>query len=143
MNKQKDSKLGETYRTASGEHMFRGQKRQEEEKFNDKITGYEKQGGRKLLTVWGLPGCGKSYLMKRIVGQLYQGKQNNTIFAVYIDISDCADESEVYYRIALQLRDYYGVHGHSINSIKAVKRLIRLYEWVKGIQKEDLSVRKK
>ena len=134
--------LKETYKTASGEYTFQVQKREEEQDFNNTITDYMKNGEKKLLAVWGLPGCGKSYLMKRIVGQLNKEKNRDAIFAVYIDISDCADESEVYYRIALQLRDYYDIHSHSIENVKEVKRLIRLYEWVKGIQRENLSVQR-
>lgn len=131
----------ETYKTASGEYTFQEQKRKEEKDFYDVIDNYMENGEKRLLAVWGLPGCGKSYLLKKIVGQsVSREKDGNEIFAVYIDISDCADESEVYYKIALKLGDYYNIHKHGKNSenVKRVERLIRLYEWVKGIQKESL-----
>ena len=131
----------EIYNTASKEYVFREQKRGEEQYFDNIIDGYLETGNRKLLTVWGLPGCGKSYLMKGIVRKLNKGEKANPVFAVYVDISDCVDESEVYYRIALELKNYN--NGFSKKNDKNVERLTKLYEWVKGIQRKDLSVKEK
>ena len=133
----------EIYKTASREYIFQEQKRKEEQTFIDKITHYMENGEKELLAVWGVPGCGKSYLMKKIVRKLNKEKNSDTIFAAYIDISDCADESEVYYRIALQLSDYYANQKiKNRKNDKEIKRLIKLYEWIKGIQKENLTTRK-
>lgn len=134
--------LEETYKTTSGEFIFQDQKRTEEKYFNDRIADYIENGKRRMLTVWGLPGCGKSYLMKKIVVRLNDKENGENIFAVYIDISDCTDEAEVYYRIALQLNEYYNAYNHNQKSknVTEVKRLIRLYEWVKGLQRENLSL---
>ncbi|MCI8749196.1 MAG: hypothetical protein HFH67_15275 [Lachnospiraceae bacterium] len=143
---KKEYSLEETYKTAGGEFTFQEQKRTEEEYFNRKITDYIENGKREMLTVWGLPGCGKSYLMKKIVGRLNNNTEyRDKIFAVYVDISDCTDEAEVYYRTALQLNEYYNIHSYSYSQkakrVTEVKRLIQLYEWVKGIQRENLSVK--
>lgn len=71
--------LKETYKTASGEYTFQEQKREEEQTFNNTIIEYMQTGGKKLRAVWGLPGCGKSYLMKRIVGQLNTEKNGDDV----------------------------------------------------------------
>ncbi len=131
--------MEETYKTINGEYKFRGQKREEELYFYEEIKNYIEDGRKKLLTVWGLPGCGKSYLMRKIVGQLNMEKREKSIFAVYLDISDCADESEVYYKIAMQLDKFYEIQN-SISSVggrKEVKKLISLYEWVEGFQRKN------
>lgn len=140
---QEEFKVEETYKTISGEYRLRGQKRKEEPYFYDEIKQYMKDRNRRLLTVWGLPGCGKSYLMKRIVGQLNMKTGENNIFAVYLDISDCADESEVYYKIAMQLDNFYENQDRILNigEKKEVKKLMRLYEWVEGIHRENDSAR--
>ncbi len=142
MNKKYE--LNEIYKTASGEYTFQEQIRTEESVLKEKMAEYMENGEKRLLAVRGLPGCGKSYLMKKVVGELNKDKRWDSVFVVYLDISDCADEEEVYYKIALQLNDYYNTHSDSNSkSVKEVEILIRLYEWVKGIRRDNFSIERK
>ena len=56
-----------------------------------------------------------------------------------MDISDCVDQTEVYYRIALQLQSYYaGKRGNGTERGKA-DLVVTLYEWIQGIYRPALG----
>lgn len=137
--------LKETYETAGGTYELEILKREEETQIVNFAETYIKTWDRTLFTVRGFAGCGKSYLVKNAVESIRHN--HGDIFCAYLDVSDCVDESEVYYKIALQLRTFYKeldltVKNQMKQEIENANVLIRLYEWVKGIYREDLSVGK-
>ena len=91
---------------------------------------------RALLTVYGEAGSGKSFLVKNALDKIKGNqKQRNEeeSFCIYLDISDCVDQTEVYYRIALQLQSYYaGKRGTGAERGKT-DLVVTLYEWIQGI----------
>lgn len=90
---------------------------------------------RKLMAICGIPGTGKSFVAKSVSKNLQE--EYNTAFVAYIDVSDCADEIEVYYKIAKELQAYYknnnGLPGNNEKKVnKALEQFFIIYEWVYG-----------
>lgn len=138
--------LKETYETTKGTCELEILPRKEQNKIADLAEQYFNKWDRALCTVYGFAGSGKSYLVKNSLESIKENhaKEHN-VFCAYLDISDCLDEAEVYYRIALQLKDYYKElnlteKNQVRNEMENTNKLIRLYEWVKGIHREDLAV---
>ncbi|MCM1045439.1 MAG: hypothetical protein NC417_08000 [Candidatus Gastranaerophilales bacterium] len=109
--------------------------RNDEGEILNKISSYCQRAGnqRYLLSVHGFPGTGKSYLMRQICHEIRTNSKYKSVCISYADISDCADEVDVYYKIARELQDFYIHHPHQKN--KAVEQLITIYEWVYGVNK--------
>lgn len=100
----------------------------------DKIEEYREDNEctRALLTISGLPGAGKSFVVREVCNKL-QGKYNhNTAFAAYVDVSDCADEMEVYYKLARELQTYYKSGSGDKKAEKAITQFLQIYEWIYG-----------
>ena len=93
---------------------------------------------RALLTIYGTPGTGKSFLIKNVIESVRANehvRHGVEVFCAYLDVSDCVDQSEVYYRIALQIQKYYQ-ETRNKNQKKA-SMIVSLYEWVKGINRPE------
>lgn len=95
-----------------------------------------------LFYIHGMGGSGKSYLVKN-----WKDNQTKDCFSVYVDLSDCGGESDVYYKIAKALQAYYRSYSNVTWSDEDKKtrekfnRFIQIYEWIKGIYRSDLSYR--
>lgn len=92
---------------------------------------------RKLMAICGMPGTGKSFVARSVCKNLHQDEKYNTAFVAYIDVSDCADEIEVYYKIARELQAHYknnnGLFGNNEEKVnKALEQFFIVYEWVYG-----------
>ena len=133
--------MSEVYHTLQKEHEFKEQNTWERTNLDEVYENYkENENENHLFWVHGFGGTGKSYMVKRWMEE--KSKENRTAFFAYLDLSDCGDESDVYYRIACELKKYYKTH-HSFDDKKnSVDTVIKMYEWVKGIYHEDFSYAK-
>ena len=133
----------ETYETATGIRELKILDREEEKNILNFAGNYINNNWNKaLLTIHGLAGSGKSTLVKTALRNIQNNYKN--IFCVYLDVSNCLDESEIYYKIALHLKHYYDSFSLiDKNDIKQERKninlLIRLYEWLKGINRENIQ----
>lgn len=135
--------LQETYETAKETRKINILERDEEGQivdFAEKFYSTEEQ--RALFTVYGDAGSGKSFLVKNALDKIKHNQKQireDDPLCVYLDISDCVDQTEVYYRIALQLQNYYaGKRGNGTERGKA-DLVVTLYEWIQGIYRPALG----
>ena len=129
--------LQETFETAKETRKINILERGEETRIVNFVEKfYKSMETRALLTVYGEAGSGKSFLVKNALDKIKGNqKQRNEeeSFCIYLDISDCVDQTEVYYRIALQLQSYYaGKRGTGAERGKT-DLVVTLYEWIQGI----------
>ena len=129
--------LQETFETAKETRTINILERDEEGHIvNFAKRFYDTEETRALFTVYGEAGSGKSFLVKNALDKIKgDQKQPNgeDPLCIYLDISDCVDQTEVYYRIALQLQSYYaGENGVGTERGKA-DLVVTLYEWIQGI----------
>lgn len=90
-----------------------------------------------LFYIHGMGGSGKSYMVKN-----WKENLNQKCFSVYVDLSDCGEESDVYYKIARELQTYYSKStpsGADREKSERLGKVIRIYEWIKGIYRSNLS----
>lgn len=101
--------------------------------------------GTKLQVVLGLAGVGKSVMLQHLVDELSKEEEYQNRFLCRVDISDCADEIEIYLRIAVQLREYYTTAGGESRQKKALDRFMKLHEWIYGasIYNTGINLQKK
>ena len=130
--------MSEVYHTLQKEHEFKEQNTWKRTNLNKAYKNYEKNENH-LFWVHGFGGTGKSYMVKRWMEE--KSQENMTAFFAYLDLSDCGDESDVYYRIACELKKYYKTHSFD-DKKNSVDTVIKMYEWVKGIYHEDFSYAK-
>lgn len=95
--------LQETYETAKETRKINILERDEEGHIVDFAEEfYSTEEQRALFTVYGDAGSGKSFLVKNALDKIKhnqkQIREDNPL-CVYLDISDCVDQTEVYYRI--------------------------------------------
>lgn len=82
--------------------------------------------------VFGLPGAGKSVMVRGVCNEIWKDKANENVFIAYVDISDCADEIEVYYRLARELKIYFESNPQNKKSEKAIEQFLTIYQWIYG-----------
>lgn len=101
----------------------------------EKYYQYE-NSGRALQTMIGLPGAGKSVLLRMAVNYMRKYQEYFNGFICHIDISDCADEIGVYFKIARELQAYY--HNYSDapkqekRQKKALEQFLEMHQWLYG-----------
>lgn len=140
--------LKETFETIKGSYELDILERNEQGRIVGFAENYINCFDRALYSVYGMGGSGKTYLVKNALESIKEkhSKQHD-VFCAYLDISNCVDEAEVYYKIALQLKNFYkelGIAGTNVRSeIENTDALIGLYEWIKGVKRDDFSVGKK
>ena len=135
--------LQETYETAKETRKINILERDEEGHIVDFAEEfYSTEEQRALFTVYGDAGSGKSFLVKNALDKIKHNQKQireDDPLCVYLDISDCVDQTEVYYRIALQLQSYYaGKRGSGTERGKA-DLVVTLYEWIQGIYRPALG----
>ena len=129
--------LQETFETAKETRKINILERGEETRIVNFVEKfYKSMETRALLTVYGEAGSGKSFLVKNALDKIkgnQKRRNEEESFCIYLDISDCVDQTEVYYRIALQLQSYYaGKRGTGAERGKT-DLVVTLYEWIQGI----------
>lgn len=90
-----------------------------------------------LFYIHGMGGSGKSYLVKN-----WKENLDQECFSAYVDLSDCGEESDVYYKIARELQAYYSKKtpsGSDREKSEKLGKVIRIYEWITGIYRSGLS----
>ena len=108
----------------------------------DWIEKYYQKGnsGRALQTMVGLPGAGKSVLLRMAVKHIRNNKGYNRNFICHIDISDCADEIGVYFKIARELQAYYQNYSDAPKQERrqknALEQFLQMHEWLYGKVRE-------
>lgn len=107
--------MSEVYHTLQKEHEFKEQNTWKRTNLNKAYKNYEKNENH-LFWVHGFGGTGKSYMVKRWMEE--KSQENMTAFFAYLDLSDCGDESDVYYRIACELKKYYKTHSFDDKKIR-------------------------
>lgn len=125
--------LQETFETTKEIRNINILDRQEQEniaQFAAEFYGNEET--RALLTVYGEAGSGKSFLVKKAI-EAIRFNEGDEALCIYLDISDCVDQTEVYYRIALQLQSHYAGKRSSQTELKKATFVVELYEWLQGI----------
>lgn len=87
-----------------------------------------------LLSVIGLPGTGKSVLLQMVRDKVNEEQEKGNVFLCYVDISDCADEIEVYFKIARELQIFFEKNGALQNSSQdiAINQFLQIHEWIDG-----------
>lgn len=105
-------------------------------RINEYLGDQEKN--KVLQTLCGLPGTGKSFLVRNVCQTLREETIYDAVFIAYADISDCADEIAVYYKLArdLEVYLYSNPQGNKIQE-KAIKQFITAYEWIYGKNKKN------
>ena len=135
--------LQETFETAKETRKINILERDEETRIvNFAEEFYNSMETRALFTVYGEAGSGKSFLVKNALEKI-KGNQKQLNgeepLCIYLDISDCVDQIEVYYRIVLQSQSYYaGKRGNGTERGKA-DLVVTLYEWIQGIYRPALG----
>lgn len=132
-----------TFETAKETRKINILERDEEGRIVDFAEGFYSTGEeRALFTVYGEAGSGKSFLVKNALDKIKHNQKQikeEDPLCIYLDISDCVDQTEVYYRIALQLQSYYaGKRGNATERGKA-DLVVTLYEWIQGIYRPALG----
>lgn len=96
---------------------------------------YSTEETRALFTVYGEAGSGKSFLVKNALDKIKHNQKQikEDPLCIYLDISDCVDQTEVYYRIALQLQSYYAGKRDTGAERGKAELVVTLYEWIQGI----------
>lgn len=135
--------LQETFETAKETRKINILERDEEGRIVDFAERFYSTGEeRALFTVYGEAGSGKSFLVKNALDKIKHNQKQikeEDPLCIYLDISDCVDQTEVYYRIALQLQSYYaGKRGNATERGKA-DLVVTLYEWIQGIYRPALG----
>lgn len=96
----------------------------------------QEESGRALQTMVGLPGAGKSVLLRMAVDYIRKYQEYYKNFICHIDISDCADEIGVYFKIARELQAYYVnfsyVPKQEKRQKKALEQFLEMHEWLYG-----------
>lgn len=89
---------------------------------------------RFLQTMVGLPGAGKSVLLRMAVEAIKNDDKYKHKFICNIDISDCADEIEVYFKIARELQTYYRENKSvaAERQQQALNQFMTIHEWLYG-----------
>ena len=96
----------------------------------DYINQYiENDMEKAFLSISGYPGAGKSFLVKEVYKETR--KRHSSHFIAYVDVSDCADEINVYHRIAVARKEFLGISG-SREQKEYLKQFLMLYEWIYG-----------
>ena len=132
-----------TFETAKETRKINILERDEEGRIVDFAEGFYSTGEeRALFTVYGEAGSGKSFLVKNALDKIKHNQKQikeEDPLCIYLDISDCVDQTEVYYRIALQLQNYYaGKRGSGTERGKA-DLVVTLYEWIQGTYRPALG----
>lgn len=101
------------------------------ERINDYFENNSSQ--KTLQPVVGLAGVGKSVMLQRLVDDLGNDNGYKDKFLCRVDISDCADEIEIYLKIATQLKLYYAKNddGESPKR-KALEQFMTIHRWIYG-----------
>lgn len=141
--------LKETFETIKGSYKLDILERNEQKQIEEFAEKYINEFDRALYIVYGMGGSGKTYLVKNALESIKENhSKHQEVFCAYLDISNCMDEAEVYYKIALQLKNFYKelgmIAGVNVRTeIENTDALIEFYEWIKGVKRKDLSVGKK
>ena len=128
--------LQETYETAKETRKINILERDEEGRIVDFAEEfYSTEETRALFTVYGEAGSGKSFLVKNALDKIKHNQKQikEDPLCIYLDISDCVDQTEVYYRIALQLQSYYAGKSDTGAERGKADLVVTLYEWIQGI----------
>ncbi len=89
-----------------------------------------------FLSLSGLPGSGKSHLAKKVYDYY---EKNSSVFCAYVDMSDCADEIDVYHRIAIARgQKLSGVFGNKKQK-EALKQFSIVYDWIYGEKQKTVN----
>ncbi len=87
-----------------------------------------------LVPFHGLAGAGKTFIAREVCRRLKENKTYENLFSAYVDLSDCADEVTVYYKIALQEKAFLE-RMPAIDTARmkeAVKQFLTIYGWIYG-----------
>ncbi len=87
-----------------------------------------------LVPFHGLAGAGKTFIAREVCRRLKENETYENLFSAYVDLSDCADEVTVYYKIALQEKEFFE-HIPEVNTTgrkEAVKQFLTIYGWIYG-----------
>ena len=128
--------LQETFETAKETRKINILERDEEGRIVDFAEEfYSTEETRALFTVYGEAGSGKSFLVKNALDKIKHNQKQikEDPLCIYLDISDCVDQTEVYYRIALQLQSYYAGKRDTGAERGKADLVVTLYEWIQGI----------
>ena len=128
--------LQETFETAKETRKINILERDEETRIvNFAEEFYSTEETRALFTVYGEAGSGKSFLVKNALDKIKHNQKQikEDPLCIYLDISDCVDQTEVYYRIALQLQSYYAGKRDTGAERGKAELVVTLYEWIQGI----------
>lgn len=128
--------LQETFETAKETRKINILERDEETRIvNFAEEFYSTEETRALFTVYGEAGSGKSFLVKNALDKIKHNQKQikEDPLCIYLDISDCVDQTEVYYRIALQLQSYYAGKRDTGAERGKADLVVTLYEWIQGI----------
>lgn len=128
--------LQETFETAKETRKINILERDEETRIvNFAEEFYSIEETRALFTVYGEAGSGKSFLVKNALDKIKHNQKQikEDPLCIYLDISDCVDQTEVYYRIALQLQSYYAGKRDTGAERGKADLVVTLYEWIQGI----------
>lgn len=112
--------------------------RDETEQIAERIRAYYAPGASEkiLQPLVGLPGAGKSVLLKMLIQKLKKEDAYKNMFFCRIDLSDCADEIEVYFKIASRLESHYEknkdcVAGQKLKQ-KVLNQFMMIHGWIYG-----------
>lgn len=107
--------------------------REESKIIKNRITTYfQNDLDKRIQGVVGLAGVGKSVMLQALVDDLSNEEAYKNKFFCRVDISDCADEIEIYFRIASQLKLYYTRKHGKNGTPKALEQFMTIHRWVYG-----------
>lgn len=134
--------LQETFETAKETRKINILERDEERDIINFAERFYRDKKRKaLLTIYGEAGSGKSILVKNALDKIKHNQKQikEDPLCIYLDISDCVDQTEVYYRIALQLQSYYAGKRDTGAERGKADLVVTLHEWIQGIYRPTFS----
>ena len=89
-----------------------------------------------FLSLSGLPGSGKSHIAQNVYKEIRNNQDYRKLFSAYVDVSDCADEVDVYHRIAVAREQFLSNTTGSGKQLESLKQFFTIYEWIYGATKK-------
>lgn len=109
----------------------------------DRIEEYLDNGelSEALLSFSGLPGVGKSHVAKAVYDELQKKSFSERTFSVYTDISDCADEIEVYYKLATARSGFLKAHPMLEAQQEYLNQFMQIHDWIYGSMRKNTQIK--